>query len=321
MTLHEHRIGRNVGRSIELEVIVKEGIRVGESHWVFLASDTGSVEGKLHLSRSGDNKLLIFEPGYPGGWSTSLEQKHLPSLVDAGFNVLAIRHSGTIVNGKHSPLYLNCSERQLMGGGVLGDADSTISDWLVEPMAAFDALSGGAGDVYFAGHSFGALAVLNSLATMKLQGRRHLPKIRRFVSLAGTTGRIRSDDDPIIEMWRSRIGAEDIREKIAIGSAEQTIGRLVESYGFVHSHGAMIGDMVDSVFVAVMGKNAEGLDEEILPIEALDIIASMGRGSLVIDTLETAAPGRKAHAMQNLPSDVLIELLEHGVKGNGPTVI
>ena len=76
------------------------------SWWVRLQSVAGSLEGKLHLPAKERGKLIIFEPGFPGGGSTDLEKLHVAGLLQEGYAIFAARHNGTIINGKHSHLLL-----------------------------------------------------------------------------------------------------------------------------------------------------------------------------------------------------------------------
>ena len=121
-------------------------LKLQNSFWVSLNSPSGSVEGKLHLSQNNNKKLLIYEPGYPGDGSTRLEHLWLEKLLQKGFSVVAVRHSGTIINGKHSNTYLNCPERQSRamedGQETLGNKQTyTIADWLKEPLIVLESLS------------------------------------------------------------------------------------------------------------------------------------------------------------------------------------
>lgn len=84
----------------------------GRSSWIRIRSGDNSVEGKLQRPEFGSQKLIIFEPGFPGDGSTRLERLWLDSLLKNNFTVFTIRHNGTIVNGKHSATYLNCPEKQ-----------------------------------------------------------------------------------------------------------------------------------------------------------------------------------------------------------------
>lgn len=95
-------------------IIVLKGLnKECASYWLQLKSESGTVEGKLHLAKNGGNKLIIFEPGFPGDGSTRLERLWLNKLLGKSFDVFAVRHNGIIINGEFSDNYLYCKEKQL----------------------------------------------------------------------------------------------------------------------------------------------------------------------------------------------------------------
>jgi len=130
------------------------------SFWVTLSSKGNSVEGKLYFPAKITDKLVFFEPGFPGGGSTQFEELWLSAVLKEGYAVFLVRHSGTIINGKFSANYLNCSERQKQAKKrnqkIIGIKKSpTISDWLIEPKTAVEALGSYFKEIYLVGHSFG----------------------------------------------------------------------------------------------------------------------------------------------------------------------
>lgn len=42
------------------------------SFWVTLNSKSGSVEGKIHFPSKASDRIVIFEPGFPGGGFDSI---------------------------------------------------------------------------------------------------------------------------------------------------------------------------------------------------------------------------------------------------------
>lgn len=290
----------------------------GDSFWVKIKSLSGSVEGKLHLSKADKSNLIIFEPGFPGDASTRLERLWLDELLRKGFDVLAIRHNGTVINGKYSDIYLNCKERQLrakeQGQEVLGDKPQyTIGDWLDEPLIALESLFKSYKEIYLIGHSFGGLAILYSLVNFCEKYSSEAKRVKRLISLAGTTGMIRGDDDPVLNRWREYIDTDVARARIKIGEAEQNIKSLKRAYDLVHRKIALSTKYTQMIFVYVYGNGKSTLDEFIYPNEPLDILSSLnGNGILVIDRSEKSdeATGRLAHDMDNLKSSILVKLLQ-----------
>ncbi|MEK7517576.1 MAG: hypothetical protein AAB583_03420 [Patescibacteria group bacterium] len=170
-----------------------------ECYWVELRTKSGSVEGKLYLPKQSNGSVLLFEPGFPGDGSTRLDNLWANGLVKNGYTLFAARHNGTVINGEYSNTYLNCPERQeqarTKGQEILGEKDNpTIADWLNESIVALEAFASSHQEVVLAGHSFGALAMLFSLINFAKQNPELASRVKRFVSLAGTVGRFRSDN-------------------------------------------------------------------------------------------------------------------------------
>src|ERR1700679_3963982 len=164
-----------------------------DSWWVTLNSesavDNGALEGKFHLPVEKTTRLVIFEPGFPGGASTDFERLHLKGLLSAGYAIFTARHRGTIINGKYSEYYINCPERQKKAAvekqKVLGNGHSSLSDWLKEPLIALDSLASGFEEIVLVGHSFGGLTVLASATTLFNRKSTNGAKVKKLVSLAG----------------------------------------------------------------------------------------------------------------------------------------
>lgn len=293
----------------------------GNSYWLRLLSNTGTIEGKFHFCKKNSKKVIIFEPGFPGDGSTRLENLWLAVLLKQGFDVLAIRHNGTIINGKFSDTYLNCKERQKLakktGETVLGDNPPyTIADWLNESLIALEVLFKVYPNIYLIGHSFGGLAILYSLVNFHEKFPKKLRKIKRLISLAGTTGFLRSDDDPVLNMWRQHIDTRTARSRIRIGSAQENIKFLKKAYKKVHQNIAKLSGSLQMIFVYVYGEHLYSLDEFIYPHEPLDILRSLnGQGTLVIDKSERADKtiGQLAHDFNNLKPAILVKLLQQRV--------
>ncbi len=298
---------------IELEGLKKDYI----SYWLELKSESGSVEGKLHLTENNGDKLIIFEPGFPGDGSARLERLWLNKLLENDFNVFTIRHNGTIINREFSKNYLYCDEKQLKAKEqqqiVLGsNPPYTIDNWLNEPFIALESLSKLYREIYLIGHSFGGLSVLYSLVKFSEKYKSEAKKIKRLISLAGTTGIIRGNDDPVLKRWREHIDTDAARLRIKIGNAEQNIEFLKNAYNKVHGKIKKSSAITKMIFVYVFGNDKNAVDEFIYPSEPLDILKSLdGNGILVIDKSEKAddKKGQFAHDMDNLKSSVILKLL------------
>lgn len=43
---------------------------IASAYWITLQTKSGTVEGKIYLPLKETDKLILFEPGFPGGGST-----------------------------------------------------------------------------------------------------------------------------------------------------------------------------------------------------------------------------------------------------------
>jgi len=298
------------------------------SFWLQLESDIGGVEGKLHLPARETDKIVIFEPGFPGDGSTRLENLHLKMILQQGYALFAVRHNGTIINGQYSNNYLNCPEKQekakLTGQHVTGIAENvTLVDWLKEPQVSLRAFYSVFSEVYLMSHSFGTLATLISLKQETDSTREDLRKVKRLVSLSGATGRVREINDPILRQWRRNLDSDMARERVSIGAPEENIEILRDAYITIHKSEMKIPELMDMVYINPWGDNKENLDEFVSPLEAVDIIASLGRGSLVIDKTQSAdeSAGRIVHDMDNLQTLTLLNFLSGDLPGTNKIIV
>ncbi len=288
----------------------------GEAFWVGLRTKSGSVEGKLYLPQQPNGSILLFEPGFPGDGSSRLDRLWARGLVDNGFTIFATRHNGTIINGEYSNNYLNCKERQKRGKDtgqeILGDQDNpTISDWLKEPQIALEAFASSHQEVYLAGHSFGALATLSSLVDFAKDNPELVARIKRFVSLAGTTGRYRGDEESPMKGWGDEIDTDVVKAKIRIGAKDDNLKALREAYIKIHEPADKFPSGMEFLFVCPWGDTNGSTDELVSPLEPLDMISTLNRGYLIIDKTQKAeeAGSRLAHDMDNLKPGTLLQWL------------
>lgn len=287
------------------------------SNWIRVESGSDVVEGKLHHLDS-NQKLVIFEPGFPGDGSSRLERLWLGALLENNFTVFAIRHVGTVINGKYAATYLNCPERQELaksnGERFLGGKELyTIADWLVEPLIALKVFAAQFDEIYLVGHSFGGLASFYSLIEFARLQPDAARKIKRIISPAGSTGLLESKNDPILRQWSDYLRKSSIRERIEIGDPDENLEILENAYRKIHSEANLIPAATE--VICVMVENDELVSEK----EGEEIIKTLGRGYLIRDTLEVADEnsGRLAHDMDNLPPEKFLNLVDLAWKPKG----
>jgi len=287
------------------------------SYWVTLDSKSGSVEGKIHFPSKVSEKLVIFEPGFPGGGSTQFEQLWLDKVIKNGFTVFLIRHSGTIINGKFSNNYLNCPQRQKQalksGQKLLGIKKSvTISDWLIEPKIAIETLGSYFKEIYLVGHSFGPLALIYSLIDLSSENSGLVRKIVRVISLAGAIGRARGKTDPKLKIWHDHLDTDWARERVMIGPAKKNTDIFAKTHNKIHDLVYKFPSHIEFIGVTPLGDKAGTLDDLVQSIETVEFIASLGRGHLILDKIEFSddKSGRMAHDMENLKAETLIKYLD-----------
>lgn len=126
---------------------------------------------------SGDRQVeaQIFEPeipipnlirsDFPGAGATLFEQRHAASLVEFGYTLVVLRHTGTpayyglcAVDGepRGAPPDVGAGK----GEAHLGGGSSSVADWLLEPLTALNVLSPDYENIFVIGNSFGALSSL-----------------------------------------------------------------------------------------------------------------------------------------------------------------
>jgi pimeloyl-ACP methyl ester carboxylesterase len=291
------------------------------SWWITLKpsqpSEAGALEGKLHLPAEKATRLIIFQPGFPGGASTDFERLHVKTLLASGYAVFAGRHRGTILNGKHSDYYINCAERQQKALAdkqyILGNKACALHDWLDEPILALDSLGGAFEEIVLIGHSFGGLAVMLSSTKIFRHKLKHYAKIKKIISLAGVGGRLRNSDDQTLLRWsefiKSDWGATDRIETI---DEYKNIEGISKAHVEVHKFADSIPASVAVICLSAHGDEKDAVDELIPVQEALDMIVSIGHGTLIIDKTQKPDPdsGKLAHELENLKSTDLLRLID-----------
>lgn len=291
----------------------------GKAWWAKLTTANGSVEGKLHLPAAKTARLVIFEPGFPGGSSTDFETHRLPSFLARGYAVFTVRHNGSLLTGPHSDYYISCAPRQKKarqdGQEVLGDLGAyNIKDWLLEPLIAVEALAPAFGDVILMGHSFGSLAIFFSLKELCQKRSPLIDKLKRVVSLAGATGRLRSDKDPIMAQWGEYLETDWALERVRLGEPSINLFHLRTAYGSIHKWQDFEPPRADFIFVHPWGDTDDSTDEYISTQEPLDLIVSLGKGALIVDKTQQSdtETGALAHDMAALTTDSYLQLADLG---------
>jgi hypothetical protein len=286
-----------------------------DSFWVMLKSSSGTVEGKLFLQKN-LTKLVIFEPGFPGGGSTQFEQLWLDSVLADGYSVFLARHSGTLVQGKYAGDYINCPQRQNLqpSGGllVLGTRrDSTIADWLTEPLIALEVLSTHFSEIVLCGHSFGPLALIKSLQRFVVSQPKLAEKIYRVVSLSGSIGRVRNYESSILKIWHDHLNTDWARERVLIGDANLNTVIFGRAHEEINKNARTIPEQISFIAVVPCGDTENSVDEIVNPWESVDFINSLGRGYLIVDKLEWGdkSAGRMVHDMEALQVKDLLNFL------------
>jgi hypothetical protein len=302
----------------EIEAIDRHSVlslkESSRAFWLKLEEHPGSVEGKLYLPPERTTKLIIFEPGFPGASVPIFEKLHAQAMSNAGFAIFVARHNGIILNGEQSSFYINCSERLEKASAqkqeVLGDnPSSSVKEWLKEPLIAFESLSPSFEDVILVGHSFGGLAIFWAAIELFKQQHHQASKIRRLVSVAGSTGLPRSSQHP---PWFQDVDPAWVSKCARIGDFEANKHYMHDAHQEIHDEANLVPEHVQLICVHAYG-DEPGTQDEYLPAQdALDLVVSRGHGTLVIDKTQKADPksGIAAHDHQALKTDILIQLCD-----------
>jgi hypothetical protein len=289
-----------------------------DAYWLKVTTSTSDVEGKLHIPKAEPTRLLVYMPGFPGGGATDFEANHLAKFLDAGYTVFTIRHNGSLLTGEHSDYYISCPPRQkkakLDQQQYLGAPKTfDIGDWLLEPFIAIEALGEVFEEIVIAGHSFGGLALFYSMRELVRTRSKQLSKIKRVVSLAGATGRVRSEEeDPILVQWADYLETDWARERVAIGDTDNNIQKLKSAYHAIHDGQYKPPSSTQFVLVVPWGDTADSTDEYIDPNEALDLIVTLGRGTLIVDKTHRSDSdtGELAHDMSKFTTETFLKIAD-----------
>ncbi len=290
---------------------------LADSYWVTLENKTGVTEGKIHIAHGDKDKLVIFEPGFPGGGSGYFEKLFLREVLKSGSSAFIIRHVGTIINGEHSDGYIVCKEKQLSAKEenqkVVGVKEShTIADWLIEPKVVLEILAPHFKTIILVGHSFGPLANFSSLLDFVKESPELSKRVKRFISMAGTLGVVRDLKGQILSQWAEHLSKDWSRERVLIGNTKENVKVLHKTYDKIHSKTSGFPRDIDFIAIHPWGDKKGTTDELVSVVESLDIITSLGRGYLIVDKTEHGDEKmeRIAHDMDNLKPEFFTRLVD-----------
>lgn len=296
---------------------LEDNKEIADSFWVTFENKTGVVEGKIHIPHKVGDKLVIFEPGFPGGGSGYFEELFLKKVLESGYAAFLVRHVGTIINGKHSRGYIVCKEKQCVakdnGQTVVGTKQShTIADWLVEPKVALEVLTPYFKTVLLVGHSFGPLANFSSFIDFTKDNLELAKRVKRFISMAGTLGIVRDPKGQILSQWEEYLNKDWSKERVLIGDTGDNIKYLHNTYKKIHREVDSFPKNVDFIAIHPWGDKEHTTDELVHVVESLEMILSLGSGYLIVDKTEHGdkKTGGIAHDMKNLKPEVFQKLVD-----------
>jgi hypothetical protein len=103
-----------------------------------------------------------------------------------------------------------------------------------------------------------------------------------------------------------------VRERIQIGDPEENRSHIREAHKLIHQEAGAIPPATRFTCLSAWGDTPDSLDELIAPQEALDIIVSLGRGTLIIDKTQRADQmnGVMAHELFALKTEHLLKFID-----------
>ncbi|MEK7517577.1 MAG: hypothetical protein AAB583_03425 [Patescibacteria group bacterium] len=111
--------------------------------------------------------------------------------------------------------------------------------------------------------------------------------------------------------WDKYIDTDAVRAKVRIGNKEANIEKLRDAYLKIHEQAYAFPKDMEFLFVVPWGNEPQTTDELVPPVEALDMLTTLGKGYLILDQKEIAdeTNGRLAHDMDNLKPETLVQFL------------
>jgi hypothetical protein len=290
------------------------------SWWLELDDHSGGrLEGKLHLAPKGLERVVIYVPGLPGDSVKRFESDFVPSLIEAGYSVFAIRHSGTRTDSQETVSMVN-SELRRQQGATIGlsrfEDRASIETMINEPRVALNIFArlDQTREINLVSHSFGSLATAVSLSEY-LRANPELSKIHSWVSVAGMTGRLREGDitDPDRGFALEGEVAEAVYreslspERYQVDDFEPVIQNIRNAYQSLQRS----GESLRSVNIIAVN-NPD--DPQIGLVTARDLLQLARKGLLLKDKTITEEEARKkgtsVHNMPNTDPRNLVRVLQ-----------
>lgn len=283
------------------------------AEWKRFKSDNQTVDGRVIHPPTESGDLILFCPGFPGGGATLYEQTHADQICAEEYTQIVLRHNGTILDGPHSDVILNSAQYPKATthhhDGWIGGRPASLAEWLVEPQVVLQDIGFSYSNIYIFGHSFGAVALLNSLANLHEGGHHILERIRACALLAPALGTLQGrDEENIMRIWhedfltssvvRERIGLKDDPASFQIG--------IKNVYSFLPQRVAALPWSIRLNFLHV------AKDEYIRESDVRSFAESCRRGEVIIDTIDHLHKGRRsveAHDMPDYPTELLLRLI------------
>ncbi|MBD3244831.1 MAG: hypothetical protein GF335_02445 [Candidatus Moranbacteria bacterium] len=289
-------------------------------YWLELKHNQKTVEGTFSFDQKLTRKLIVFVPGFPGDGSVRFEVNHLEEVAKNKYSIFCLRHNGTILNGKYSDNFIGFKSRQnqvksAKSFKTIGSKQLySMNDLINEPKTVLSVLAKEFEEIYLIGHSFGVLSIIYSLLDFSVESKNLISKIKRVVSLAGTTGIIRGAKSPVLKMWSQLLNSKTNQKIINLKQTADNLDFIKQAYNRIHLEAFdRIPNSIDFVFVFPWGDIPGSTDEFISPIENLEFITNFGRGSLIIDKNQKSDIKKNilAHDMNNLKTSTILDLIRN----------
>lgn len=291
-----------------------------DGKWLVLNDQSGSrVEGALYSPESikNNHELVAFFPGLPGDGVVWFEEKHLPQLLEQGYNVFSCRHKGLRYDKKNE-LYVHNSERVKLGN--IDNKPTEVDDWLNEPRIIMENFANlpEIASIDLVTHSFSGLSAATSLIELQKKSqtgeKNPLHKIKKWLILSGFMSNLREQGfwDPnrqslTLDLFKDFF--KDIKEKnlYNLTDPEKSTEQLKAAFANMKSELKTIPENI-----GVTGVYPEA-DQTISINAGLDLQENLGRGVIIDDKTfrqERFTPETNAHDFPHLAPQTLIRLLE-----------
>lgn len=289
-------------------------MREAWTEWKRFKSGNQTVDARVIHPRSESGDLILFCPGFPGGGATIYEQAHADQVQEEDYTQIILRHNGTILDGPHSDFILNTEQYPKATthhhDGWIGGKPSSLAEWLVEPQVVLEDVGFAYSNIYIFGHSFGAVALLNSLANLHEGGHHILERIRACALLAPALGTLHgSDEENIMRIWHEDfLASSAITEKIGLSDDPASFQMAMKNiYRFLPQRVAALPGAIRFNFLHI------AKDEYIRESDVRSFADACNRGEVVIDNIDRSHRGRggvDAHDMPDYPTELLLQLIE-----------